>query len=312
MRASAKIDFPAGMQVFERGWLSSNCVLFADEPGGTLIDTGYCTHVEQTYAMVRHAVERHANPTLRRIINTHLHSDHCGGNRVIAKRMVCDVLIPEGSADAVRTWDHRRLSFEATGQHCDRFEFDDTVSPGDILTMGELEWEALAAPGHDGDALMFHCEDEGILITGDALWEDGCGVIFPTDQPRTTEQDFTAAFETLDLIDSLPVRIVVPGHGRPFTDVEGAVDRARSRMRHLSADRSKNARHVLRVLLKYRLLDLRRMTLADVCTMFRTVPALLYAGRDIGASPDDLARATIDDLVRARVARFEDDVLFDA
>jgi glyoxylase-like metal-dependent hydrolase (beta-lactamase superfamily II) len=30
--------------------------------------------------------------------------------------------------------------------------------------MGDLAWQALAAPGHDPHALLFWCEDEGILI----------------------------------------------------------------------------------------------------------------------------------------------------
>jgi len=179
-----RIAFPRGMQVFERGWLSSNCVLFADDTGATLIDTGFHTHAEQTFAMVRHAIDRHETASLRRIINTHLHSDHCGGNRMIAKRMVCDVVVPEGNADAVRRWDHDALSFEATGQHCDRFECHDTLSAGDILTLGGMEWEAIGAPGHDVDALMFHCEEHGLLISGDALWQDGCGAIFPPTSPR--------------------------------------------------------------------------------------------------------------------------------
>jgi len=108
------------------------------------------------------------------------------------------------------------------------------------------------------------------------------------------------------------VRVVVPGHGRPFTDVEGAVSRARSRLQHLSGDPAKNGHHVARVLLKYRLLDVRRMPLADVLTMFATVPTMIHANRDIGWPTDDLARRTIEDLVRVGVARFEDEVLVDA
>ena len=309
--ARTMISLPPRMKVFERGWLSSNCVLFDDDSGATLIDTGFTSHAEQTLALVLHALDRHRTPKLRRILNSHLHSDHCGGNALIAKRTGSEVVIPEGNSYAVRNWDHRLLTFESTGQPCARFDFTDTLSPGDVLTMGGLEWEVLAAPGHDVDSVMFHCEAEGILISADALWEDGSGAIFPSANPKTLDEDFAAAFETLGLVDTLDVRVVIPGHGPPFTDVDGAVARARSRMKYLSGNRAKNGRHVVKVLLKYRLLDERRMSIEDVVTMFRDVPVIGLANRDIKLPYKDLAHRTIDDLVRVGVARVEDGVLVD-
>ena len=306
------LTFPPGMQVFERGWLSSNCVLFADDTGATLIDSGYFTHADQTLALVNRAIERHRTPRLRRVINTHLHSDHCGGNALLARRTRCEIVIPEGNSFGVRHWDQRFLTFEATGQHCDRFDFTDTVSAGDVLTLGGQEWEALAAPGHDVDSVMFHCEDEGILISGDAIWEDGCGAMFPSANPKTLDEDFSAAFETLELVESLDVRVIVPGHGRPFADAEGALDRVRSRLRRLSADPARNGRHVVKVLLKYRLLDDRRMSMETVHAMFRDVPTITYANRDIGISASALAERTMDDLVRVGAARREGNWLVDA
>ena len=304
--------FPVGMTVFERGWLSSNCVLFEDDAGATLIDSGYVSHVPQTIAIVLHALEQHRNPKLRRIINTHLHSDHCGGNAVFAQRTGCEIVVPEGNSYGVRHWDQRFLSFEATGQHCDRFDFTDTISAGDVLTLGGQEWEALAAPGHDVDSLMFHCEEEGVLISGDALWEDGCGAMFPTANPKTLAEDFAAAFETLDLVESIDARIVVPGHGAPFVDVDGALDRARSRLRRLSADPARNGRHVAKVLLKYRLLDDRRMSIETVRTMFRDVPTITHANRDIRLPPAVLADETMAALVKVGAARREGDWLLDS
>ena len=71
------------MRVLERGWVSSNNVLlFDDDQSATLVDTGYVTHGEQTLALVRHALE---GRRLTRIINTHLHSDHCGGNALLSR-----------------------------------------------------------------------------------------------------------------------------------------------------------------------------------------------------------------------------------
>jgi len=54
-------------------------------------------------------------------------------------------------------------------QRCERFSFDDTIAPDDTFHWGDLHWRAIAAPGHDMAALMFFCEEAGLLISGDAL-----------------------------------------------------------------------------------------------------------------------------------------------
>ena len=72
------ISLPASMRVFERGWLSSNNILFIDDRQTALVDSGYTAHAAQTLALVQHALG--GVRTLDLIANTHLHSDHCGGN----------------------------------------------------------------------------------------------------------------------------------------------------------------------------------------------------------------------------------------
>ena len=46
---------PATMQVFERGWLSSNNILFTGADNAR-VDSGYLTHAPQTLALVHHAL----------------------------------------------------------------------------------------------------------------------------------------------------------------------------------------------------------------------------------------------------------------
>ncbi|KND56950.1 Beta-lactamase-like protein [Candidatus Burkholderia verschuerenii] len=167
---------PASMTVFERGWLSSNNVLFADADRATLIDTGYFSHAPQTLALVRNALG--ARP-LDVIVNTHLHSDHCGGNALLQQTYACDTLIPVSEAAAVRDWNEDALTFRATGQQCERFAFTGTLENGMTLALGGCVWNVLSAPGHDPHSLMLHCPETRVLISVDALWENGFGVIFP-------------------------------------------------------------------------------------------------------------------------------------
>jgi glyoxylase-like metal-dependent hydrolase (beta-lactamase superfamily II) len=172
-------------QVFERGWLSSNNILFFDEDGASMVDTGYWTHAAQTLALVDHSlkseqVKRSPAYTLKRIINTHLHSDHCGGNAaLIAAYAGVEVLIPEGEAEAVAGWDETKLSYQATGQECPCFIHTGTLKAGDTLKLGSTHWQLHAAPGHDPQSLILFEPQSRTLISADALWENGCGVILP-------------------------------------------------------------------------------------------------------------------------------------
>ena len=295
------------MRVFERGWLSANNILFIGRDGTTLVDSGYVTHAPQTLALLRHAL---GDRPLDRIVNTHLHSDHCGGNALLRDAFGCRIAIPAFEADKVRVWDEDALSYRATGQHCARFSVDETVAPGDVLVMGDLQWQALAAPGHDPHALLFWCEEEGILIAGDALWQNGFGVIFPE---LAGEPGFDEVRATLDLIASLRPGLVIPGHGAPFADVDAALQRAYGRLDYLAFDPVRNAENDVKVLLKFLLLERRGVPLAEVEALFETVPLLVLArARFLARPPAELARWAVRALEKAGAARLQDDFLVDA
>jgi glyoxylase-like metal-dependent hydrolase (beta-lactamase superfamily II) len=75
-----EFTLPVGVTVLERGWLSSNNILIQGTGPAALIDSGYCTHAPQTLALVKAAL---GSLPLVTLINTHLHSDHCGGNAAL-------------------------------------------------------------------------------------------------------------------------------------------------------------------------------------------------------------------------------------
>jgi glyoxylase-like metal-dependent hydrolase (beta-lactamase superfamily II) len=270
-RRRAMITLPASMRVFERGWLSSNNVLLIDDRNATLVDTGYATHAPQTVALVRHALGTRA---LDRIVNTHLHSDHCGGNALLQQTWRCETLIPDTESETVRQWDEARLTFRATGQFCERFSANGSLAPGMHIEMGALDWQVLGAPGHDPHSLMLFCADERLLISADALWENGFGVIFPE---LDGESGFAEQQAALELIASLDVATVIPGHGAPFSNVEPALERAFSRLTWLRADPTRNAKNALKVLLVFRLLDVRTTNFAALIDMLENASAMRAA-----------------------------------
>ena len=60
----SQAELPPGVQVFERGWLSSNNVLFLGAQSTALVDSGYCAHAEQTLALVAAALRGRPLPGL--------------------------------------------------------------------------------------------------------------------------------------------------------------------------------------------------------------------------------------------------------
>jgi glyoxylase-like metal-dependent hydrolase (beta-lactamase superfamily II) len=252
-RAQVRVEqptlLPVGMHVLERGWLSSNSAVFIEGAHLTVVDTGYALHARQTAELIDHIG---SGRPLARIINTHLHSDHAGGNARLARGAAVSIQIPAGEADAVRVWDVERLSYRAMGQRCPRFRFDRVLRDGDTLELGGLPWRVLAAAGHDPHMLMLLEPDRRILISADALWEHGFGGIFPE---IDGEAGFAEQRETLDLIARLQPRLVIPGHGPPFRDVDAALRRAYARLDALESSPPRNARHVLKLLVKFWLLQ---------------------------------------------------------
>ena len=308
-------DHPAlrGLSVFERGWLSSNNILVhavEGEEGATLIDSGHVNHAEQTLALVRHAL---GEAPLARIVNTHLHSDHCGGNATLARAFGARITIPPGLAEAVRTWEAGALSYEATGQMCERFEVHDTLHPGDVLEAGGRRFEVLAAPGHDPDSVMLFDAANGLLISADALWEQGFGVVFPE---MDGEPGFDDVGAVLDAIAALPVKLVVPGHGAPFTDVEAALARSRSRLASFRAEPARHAKHGVKVLIKYHLMEVREQNEQDLLRWALGTPMLTGVwqrhGRAAADSAEGWCALLVNELVGAGALRREGGRIVDA
>ncbi|WP_395061262.1 MBL fold metallo-hydrolase [Paraburkholderia silvatlantica] len=272
---SAAPALPESIRVFERGWLSSNNVLLVDEARAALVDTGYATHAGQTLALVRQALGPRA---LDLIVNTHLHSDHCGGNARLQAQWPCATRIPAASATIVRDWDEAQLSFLATGQTCERFAFTGTLAPGERLALGGFEWEVIGAPGHDPDSVMLYAAGPRLLISADALWEHGFGVIFPELEGAS---GFAEQYAVLEAIAKLDVQVVIPGHGKPFTNVEAALERAFSRLAWLRADPARNAKNALKVLIVFKLLEVRAMSFDSLLTMLENAASLRAAAQQL-------------------------------
>ena len=292
---------PRSIQVIERGWLSANNVVLQERDGAVVVDSGYVTQAPQTLALIESALR---GERLAHLVNTHCHSDHMGGNAAIQRRHGCRTSIPEGEAPLIDRWDEQALILAIADQRAERFRYDDSFGDGDSLKMGGLEWRVIAAPGHDPHAVMFHSPETRVLISGDALWENGFGVVFPQLFGRATALAETRA--TLDTIARLDVDTVIPGHGRPFGEVGQALERAYYRLEGYEEDILRLARHCAKVMLSFSLLEKRSMPLAELPGYVARVPILAELNsRYLGMTPEAMAEWLVSELERAGAARRE-------
>jgi len=298
-------SLPSSIRVIVRGWLNCNQVLLLAPGDNVLVDSGYCTHRERTLELLASRGGLDRQP-LERLVNTHCHSDHMGGNAAVASQYGCRVTIPAGEVKHVDPWTDQSVWMREFDQRADPFHFDDTLEAGDMFEGGGFAWECHAAPGHDMDALMFFAPRPRILISGDALWRNGMGFVWP----REGSNPFIdAARDALATIERLDPAIVVPGHGEPFADWRGSVKAVREKLDAYERDPKKAARHMLKSMFVFALLDKESMALAQVGPYFARVPCYLDVSRQfLGMDAAALADWMVADLARSGVIAVGDRV----
>jgi glyoxylase-like metal-dependent hydrolase (beta-lactamase superfamily II) len=302
-------SLPPRMHVFVRDWLSSNQIVLKSHEGGVVIDSGYGKHAPLTLALVASRMGLDGAP-LAKLVNTHCHSDHMGGNAALRRAYGCAIAVPAGEAPLIAAWDERTLLLDYADQRAERFDVDEVLQPGSAHVWGNLEWHALAAPGHDMAALVFFNAEHRILISGDALWQNGYGFVMP---PELDASALPATGATLEMIAGLGVRCVIPGHGEPFTDVDAALERAFARTAAFEADSLRLARHALKVVLVFALLDQERLSLASMPDYVDRIGIYRdFNARFFRLEPAALAEQLIVDLERVGAVRREGGYLMPA
>lgn len=304
----------AGITVFERGWLSSNNILIQGMEGpSALVDSGYVSHADQTVNLVRSALR---GQELDLLLNTHLHSDHCGGNALLqAVFPRLRTLIPPGLAPAVRDWDPVALTFEPTGQSCAPFSFEGLLLPGSTLQLGAMHWEIHAAEGHDPHSVILFQPQVRVLISADALWENGFGVVFPELEGFDAFQDVA---NTLSMIEQLAPLTVIPGHGAIFQDVPNALSKARTRLAGFIDNPAKHKRHAFKVLLKFKLLEWQQVHRSELIQWCLHTPYIAHLANEGNSTPLSLESLSaflaplLKELERSGALRLEEDFVFNS
>ncbi|WP_272938836.1 MBL fold metallo-hydrolase [Mycolicibacterium agri] len=87
------------------------------------------------------------------------------------------------------------------------------ISAGDTIDLGDRVLTALHLPGHSPGSVAFFEPQEGVLFSGDVVYDLDPGEELLDDIRGAVVADY---INSLERVADLPVRVVYPGHGEPF------------------------------------------------------------------------------------------------
>ena len=253
---------PSNMCFIERDWLSANHVMLRDGDSATLIDSGYGKFNDITIEKVDAVLSGWGDASLDKIINTHIHSDHIGGNAELQRLLAgCSITVPVDEQPALVNWDAPEQFLSYADQEAERFAWDDVIEPGQEVLLGGESWQAIATPGHDMGSLVFYSPKLRILISADALWENSSGFVPPQ---AIDPKPLAAQRATFARLRELDVALVIPGHGPMFTDYSGALKRASEKLELFATDDMRVAKNVVKGMFIYSMMWRGGMPVAEL------------------------------------------------
>jgi hydroxyacylglutathione hydrolase len=184
------------------GPFQENCFILGDEESGfgAIIDPG------DEAARIAMAVEE-TGLEIGSIIVTHAHIDHVGAVAALVEEYACPVLMHAEAEPMLKELPTQAMMMG--------FRFgkvpavDRYVEDWEILEVGDLRLISLYTPGHAPGHLAFYIEDEGLVLSGDALFAGSVGRV---DLPGGSMEVLMQSIE--ERLLTLPDEtIVYSGHG---------------------------------------------------------------------------------------------------
>ena len=195
------------LEMLTVGPFQENSYIIGDEDSGAgaVVDPG------DEAARIALAVEQ-TDLEVGSIIVTHAHIDHVGAVAALADEYACPVLMHAESEPVLKQLPTQAMMM---GLKFGKVPpVDRHISDGEVLEVGKLKLRSLYTPGHAPGHLAFYIEDEGVVLSGDALFAGSVGRV---DLPGGSMEVLMRSIE--ERLLTLPDETwVYPGHG-PQTSI---------------------------------------------------------------------------------------------
>lgn len=149
------------------------------------------------------------NLKITKIINTHLHLDHCFGDNYVRDKY--GVKVAANINDQPLGDDIPAQMARFGGRiKADPVKIDVALKDGDIIKIGDSELRVITTPGHSPGGISLYSAEGGFLISGDTLFRFGVG---RTDLPGGDHNTLIKSIR--EKLMTLPDDTkVLPGHNR--------------------------------------------------------------------------------------------------
>ena len=195
------------LEMLTVGPFQENCYVLGDEASGVgaVVDPG------DEAARIAMAVEQ-TGLEIGSIIVTHAHIDHVGAVAALVDEYSCPVLM---HAEAEPMLEQVPTQAMMMGLRFGKVPtVDDHIGEGEMVEVGDLRLRPLYTPGHAPGHLAFYIEEEGLVLSGDALFAGSVGRV---DLPGGSMEVLMRSIE--ERLMTLPDETrVYPGHG-PQTQI---------------------------------------------------------------------------------------------
>ena len=187
---------------------------------GLLIDTG-CSHTSTEFAAFLE------DKALRKVVNTHYHEDHMGGNHDIMERFSVEIYAPPISIPLIANRFHLYPYQEIAWG----YPVPTTVKPlGDIIKTDHHTFQVVQTPGHCADHICLFEPCKGWCFTGD---------LFAREKPKfiRPEENVGEIIQSMRRIMDLPSKrlVLLTSVGKILEDGRTALSRCIDYFTNLAA-----------------------------------------------------------------------------
>jgi glyoxylase-like metal-dependent hydrolase (beta-lactamase superfamily II) len=184
-------------------------VIWDETKEATVIDPG-CYNDKEKKTLKEFIISN--NLQLRHVLNTHLHPDHVFGNNYMFQEFG---ILPEANKeDEFWLETAPQQSRSLTKMHKEPpVHLGKYLNDGDFITFGNITLECIHVPGHSPGSLVYYCQAEHCIFSGDVLFQGSIG------RADLAGGNFDNLIEHIcNRLFVLPNdTIVYPGHGAPTT-----------------------------------------------------------------------------------------------
>lgn len=153
------------------------------------------------------------NLSVKYLVNTHLHLDHCFGNNHISAKYKIPALAHIADHPLAQNLKQQAMQFGINDPSITDVASLKSLEPSETLSLGNEKITVIHVPGHSPGGIALYASDDKWVITGDSLF---AGSIGRTDLPGGNYSQLIRSI-TDNLLTLPPETVIFPGHGNSST-----------------------------------------------------------------------------------------------